>query len=126
MQFKPLLLGLALGTASLTAHAALVYNNGIASHVNGYPIGGPAGFEVPNSSSDDFSVASATTIRTVGFYFNNGAASGTLGWDGKVSYAIRANGSTPSVSGFPGAVLDRKSTRLNSSHRNTSRMPSSA
>ena len=26
----------------------------------------------------------------------------------------------------PNAILDRKSTRLNSSHRNTSRMPSSA
>lgn len=103
MQFKPLLLGLALGTASLTAHAALVYNNGIASHAEGYPIGGPVAGEFPYSSSDDFSVASATTIRTVGFYFNN--FNGTTGWDGKVSYAIHANGSTPSLSNIPGAVL---------------------
>ena len=28
--------------------------------------------------------------------------------------------------GFAGFAIDRKSTRLNSSHRNTSRMPSSA
>ena len=28
--------------------------------------------------------------------------------------------------GISGAAIDRKSTRLNSSHRNTSRMPSSA
>lgn len=82
---------------SITAQAAIVFNNGGPSTHNGLAI-----FGVPGSNNgvtaDDFMLANSENLQGVGFYFNN--YSGIVGWPGNVSYAIRADNS-----GSPGAIL---------------------
>lgn len=89
----------ALALSALTAQAGIVYNNGGPSNVNGYGIGGVVGGgSMGLTSADDFTVAATTNIDSVGFYFNN--YNGIAGWNGQISYAIRANNG-----GNVGAVL---------------------
>lgn len=91
MQLKSILLASALAIGSLAAQGAVVYDNGIASIVDGHTIGS-------SSSADDFSLATTSIVQNVSFYFNNYV--GTSGWDGKISYAIRSD-----AAGNLGAVL---------------------
>ncbi|MFO1226407.1 PEP-CTERM sorting domain-containing protein [Roseateles sp.] len=95
MKFLTKVLSAVVAMSALTAQAAIVYNNGGPSNVNGFPIGGAVG---GSSTADDFTIAGNTAVKSVGFYFNN--YSGINGWDGQISYAIHADNG-----GSMGAVL---------------------
>ena len=78
-------------------------------------------FEQPGRSNDFRQLATRLTL--VATHLNSGQATpfGRPGWDHvPISRAVQASAALPGL--FP----DRKSTRLNSSHRMPSRMPSSA
>lgn len=93
---------IALAVAGLftagSAQAAIIYDNGGPSTANGYAISGSVGsFASGATTADNFTLASATTVGSVGFYFNN--YNGTNGWDGNISYAIYSSGGSLLTSG---------------------------
>lgn len=65
------------------SNATIVFDNGLPDTRNGYSVHGSS------STSDDFSTDVASTIKSVGFYFQN--YSGITGWDQNISYEISSN-----------------------------------
>ncbi len=79
------------------AQAAIIYDNGVPTTDNGYPIWGTIN-GTGSTTADDFTLASNGAITGVGFYFQN--YTGITGWSGLISYAIRSD-----ASGMPGGIL---------------------
>ena len=116
--------GLALASTA-KAQVQEVFNNGSASP-NGYA----AGYQSPAATANIKSIAIAPTTGVITITTQKNAGNGTLmlvPFTGQVS---AASGLPDATSEFTvpdqAAVADRKSTRLNSSHSQQSRMPSSA
>ena len=81
-----------LATLASPAGAAIVFDNGGPNTSNGWSVLGS------NSTADNFSIASNTTIGSVGFYFQN--YNGIAGWNQDIQYAFLADSG-----GSPGSVL---------------------
>lgn len=97
LNLKKLVVTAMVAFSAAYASAAPIFDNGKADDTNGFGISGSASGN-DATAADDFILASAANIGSVGFYFNN--YSGSTGWDGKISYAFLSNNG-----GRPGTIL---------------------